>query len=162
MIRDSGWKGRVVPAYRPDAVVDPDFAGFCAQPRQARRDHRRGHRHLDRLSRRAPQAPRLLQVVRRDLVATTATRRAATADLVAGEAAGALRQGPRRQGRRAASASCSAAQMLTEMARMSLDDGLVLQIHPGAWRNHSPSMLQKFGRDKGFDIPTAHRLRRAR
>ena len=29
MIRDSGWKGRVVPAYRPDSVVDPDFAGFA-------------------------------------------------------------------------------------------------------------------------------------
>src|SRR5690606_35582290 len=28
MIRDSGWKGRVVTAYRPDAVVDPDFEGF--------------------------------------------------------------------------------------------------------------------------------------
>ena len=45
-------------------------------------------------------------------------------------------------------------QMLTEMARMSLDDGLVLQIHPGAWRNHSPADAAKFGRDKGFDIPT--------
>ena len=44
--------------------------------------------------------------------------------------------------------------MLTEMAKMSLDDGLVLQIHPGAWRNHSPAMLARFGRDKGFDIPT--------
>jgi glucuronate isomerase len=30
MIRDSGWKGRVVPAYRPDSVVDPDFEGFAA------------------------------------------------------------------------------------------------------------------------------------
>jgi glucuronate isomerase len=46
------------------------------------------------------------------------------------------------------------AQMLTEMAKMSLDDGLVLQIHPGSWRNHSPEIMQKFGRDKGFDIPT--------
>src|SRR5690606_13619561 len=46
------------------------------------------------------------------------------------------------------------AQMLTEMARMSVDDGLVLQIHPGSWRNHSPSMFARFGRDKGFDIPT--------
>ena len=44
--------------------------------------------------------------------------------------------------------------MLTEMAKMSLDDGLVLQIHPGSWRNHSPAILGRFGRDKGFDIPT--------
>jgi glucuronate isomerase len=45
------------------------------------------------------------------------------------------------------------AQMLTEMARMSVEDGLVLQIHPGAWRNHSPAMFATFGPDKGFDIP---------
>lgn len=43
--------------------------------------------------------------------------------------------------------------MLTEMARMSLDDGLVLQIHPGSRRNHSDDVLAMFGRDKGFDIP---------
>ena len=45
------------------------------------------------------------------------------------------------------------AQMLTEMARMSLDDGLVMQIHPGSVRNHSPLLFQKFGRDIGADIP---------
>jgi glucuronate isomerase len=44
--------------------------------------------------------------------------------------------------------------MLTEMAKMSLDDGLVLQIHPGSFRNHSGPVLASFGRDKGFDIPT--------
>src|SRR5262249_37817173 len=45
------------------------------------------------------------------------------------------------------------AQMLTEMAAMSVDDGLVMQIHPGAWRNHSPAMMASHGPDKGFDIP---------
>jgi len=45
-------------------------------------------------------------------------------------------------------------QMLTEMARMSLDDGLVLQIHPGSMRNHSAAVTARFGRDKGYDIPT--------
>jgi glucuronate isomerase len=45
-------------------------------------------------------------------------------------------------------------QMLTEMAQMSLDDGLVMQIHPGASRNHNPKLLREFGRDKGADIPT--------
>ena len=46
------------------------------------------------------------------------------------------------------------AQMLTEMARMSLDDGLVMQIHPGSFRNHNPGVFRAFGRDKGADIPT--------
>jgi glucuronate isomerase len=45
------------------------------------------------------------------------------------------------------------AQMLTEMARMSLEDGLVMQIHPGSLRNHSRAVYRRFGRDKGFDIP---------
>jgi glucuronate isomerase len=44
--------------------------------------------------------------------------------------------------------------MLTEMAKMSLDDGLVMQIHPGSLRNHSGPVLDTFGRDKGYDIPT--------
>ncbi|MDZ4093382.1 MAG: glucuronate isomerase, partial [Paracoccaceae bacterium] len=29
MIAQSGWSGRVITAYRPDAVVDPEFAGFA-------------------------------------------------------------------------------------------------------------------------------------
>src|SRR5205085_558119 len=46
------------------------------------------------------------------------------------------------------------AQMLTEMARLSTEDGLVMQIHPGSWRNHNPSLFARFGTDKGADIPT--------
>jgi glucuronate isomerase len=40
------------------------------------------------------------------------------------------------------------------MARMSLDDGLVMQIHPGSYRNHNPGLFERFGRDMGADIPT--------
>lgn len=45
------------------------------------------------------------------------------------------------------------AQMLTEMARMSLDDGLVMQIHPGSFRNHNDQVFRRYGRDAGADIP---------
>ncbi|GIR86447.1 MAG: hypothetical protein CM15mP85_30710 [Rhodobacterales bacterium] len=45
------------------------------------------------------------------------------------------------------------AQMLTEMAKMSCEDGLVMQIHPGSRRNHSNKIFSQFGLDKGFDIP---------
>ena len=45
-------------------------------------------------------------------------------------------------------------QMLTEMARMSLDDHLVMQIHPGSFRNHNQTVFDRFGRDKGADIPS--------
>ena len=46
------------------------------------------------------------------------------------------------------------AQMLTEMAGMSVEDGLTMQLHPGSIRNHNKQVYEKFGRDKGADIPS--------
>jgi len=45
------------------------------------------------------------------------------------------------------------AHMLMEMAHMSIEDGLVMQIHPGSFRNHNQLIYKKFGPDKGCDIP---------
>ena len=151
-IRDSGWRGRVVTAFRPDAVVDPEAAGFAA--------------NLDRLADLTGEDtltwPGFLAALRnrRDYFRTfgaTSTDHghptAATADLGGAEAArlfDRVRAGPAT----AADAELFRAQMLTEMARMSLDDGLVMQIHPGAWRNHNPAVFARFGRDKGADMPT--------
>jgi glucuronate isomerase len=45
-------------------------------------------------------------------------------------------------------------QVLTEMAGMSLDDHLVMQIHPGSFRNHNEFVFKRFGRDQGADIPS--------
>ncbi len=47
------------------------------------------------------------------------------------------------------------AHMLMMMAKMSLEDGLVLQIHPGSYRNHNPWLFDNYGQDKGADIPMA-------
>jgi glucuronate isomerase len=47
------------------------------------------------------------------------------------------------------------AHMLMECARMSVEDGMVMQLHPGALRDHNASVAAKFGRDKGADIPIA-------
>src|SRR5206468_10868711 len=46
------------------------------------------------------------------------------------------------------------AQMLTEMAKMSVEDGMTMQIHPGSFRNHNAWLFETYGRDKGADIPT--------
>jgi glucuronate isomerase len=54
----------------------------------------------------------------------------------------------------AADAELFRGQMLTEMAAMSVDDGLVMQLHPGSFRNHNAAVFRQFGRDKGADIPT--------
>jgi glucuronate isomerase len=45
------------------------------------------------------------------------------------------------------------ANILMKMAEMSIDDGLVMQIHPGSFRNHNPIIFKKHGPDKGGDIP---------
>jgi len=48
-----------------------------------------------------------------------------------------------------------AAHMLMELARMSVDDGLVMQLHPGSFRNHNTRIFDRFGADRGCDIPVA-------
>ncbi len=47
------------------------------------------------------------------------------------------------------------ANLLMEMARMSVADGLVMQLHAGSWRDHNPLVAEDFGPDKGGDIPVA-------
>jgi glucuronate isomerase len=47
------------------------------------------------------------------------------------------------------------AHLLMEMARMSVEDGLVMQLHAGSWRDHNEFMYRRFGPDRGADIPVA-------
>ena len=150
-VRISGWSGRVVPTYRPDAVTDPDFEGFRA--------------NVEALGALTGcdiggfagylEAHRRRRAFFRSMGATASDHghpTPATADLGTA-AAGALYAevlaGRADAGRREA----FRAQMLTEFARMSLDDGLVMQLHAGSFRNHSAAVFAAHGRDRGFDIP---------
>ena len=54
-----------------------------------------------------------------------------------------------------------AANMLYQMAEMSCEDGLVMQIHPGVLRDHSTAIRQTYGQDKGYDIPIQTEYTRA-
>jgi glucuronate isomerase len=47
------------------------------------------------------------------------------------------------------------AHMLNEFARMSTEDGLVMQLHIGSVRDHNGPLAARFGRDIGGDIPVA-------
>ena len=58
-------------------------------------------------------------------------------------------------------AACFTSHMLMEMARMSSEDGLVMQIHVGSYRNHNNAVFQKFGPDNGFDIPVTAEFTKA-
>jgi glucuronate isomerase len=141
-----------VPTYRPDAVVDPDFEGFAANLDRLGEitgaDTGTWDGYLDAHCQRRG-AFQALGATATDHGHPTAE----TANLSAAEAArlfDRVRRGTADAGERA----LFRAQMLTEMARMSAEDGLVMQIHPGSFRNHSAAMFARFGRDKGFDIPT--------
>ncbi|HWU45537.1 MAG TPA: glucuronate isomerase [Humibacter sp.] len=43
--------------------------------------------------------------------------------------------------------------MLYQFAVMAVEDGLVMQLHPGVLRNHHRPTLEKFGPDTGHDLP---------
>jgi glucuronate isomerase len=152
-IRASGWKARIIPNFRPDPVVDAEFKGFAENIRllgeQDGEDTATWAGYLNAL--RKARA-RFIEL------GCTATDHghptAQTADLSKAEAAELYR---RVLGGSAdlAEQELFRAQMLTEMAQMSLEDGLVMQIHPGSVRNHNRSVYKRFGRDVGCDIPHA-------
>ncbi|MBD8876997.1 glucuronate isomerase [Roseibium polysiphoniae] len=151
-IRESGWTGKVITAYRPDAVVDPEFDGFAgnveALGELTGEDTSTWEGYL--------QAHRIRRAYFKDFGATSSDHghpTARTENLSAADAAALFAK--------ALKGSCTPEEadafrghMLTEMARMSLEDGLVLQIHSGSFRNHSAPTMGIFSRDKGFDIPT--------
>jgi len=152
MIAKSGWAGRVIPAYRPDAVIDPDFEGFAENVAQL------GDITGEDTSTWAGYlaAHRNRRAFFKTFGATATDHghpTAHTEDLPSDVAAALFDKLLAGRGS-ASEAEQFRGQMLTEMAWMSLDDGLVLQLHPGARRNHNADVMAMFGRDKGFDIPT--------
>ncbi len=152
-IRESSWSGRVVTAYRPDPVMDPEAPGFAANLR------RFGEIAGEDISTFAGylRAHEDRRAYFRGAGATSTDHghpTAFTADLTAAEIAALydrVRSGPVD----AREAELFRGHMLTEMARMSIDDGMVMQLHPGVYRSHNPSVLARFGRDKGGDMPVA-------
>ncbi|HTZ90574.1 MAG TPA: glucuronate isomerase [Alloacidobacterium sp.] len=152
-IRESGWNARILPTFRPDSVVDPAFQGF--------------RENISRLGEKTGEDtatwPGYLNALRKSRerfksLGCTATDHghptANAANLSASEAgklfATILSGSASREQQ-----ELFRAQMLTEMARMSIDDGLVMQLHPGSFRNHNQKVFEQFGRDSGADIPVA-------
>jgi len=151
-VRESGWKGRVVPTFRPDSVIDAEYAGFLDNI------HRLGEitgedvgtykGYLNALRNRRAffKSMGATATDHGHLTAQTADLDAATAESLYGRIISG-RSVPQEQ-------EIFQAQMLTEMAGMSVEDGLTMQLHPGSVRNHNRALYEKFGRDKGADIPS--------
>ena len=151
-IRKSGWKGRILPTFRPDAVVDPDFANFsnnvASLGERYNEDTRTWRGYLNAL-RKARAYFKTLGCTATDHghpTANTANLDQAAAQRLFERVLPGTSSPARREQFRS--------QMLTEMARMSVEDGLVMQMHPGSFRNHNEVLYRKFGRDIGADIPT--------
>lgn len=150
-IMKSGWNGRIIPTFRPDDVVDPDFEGFSDRVLRlgelAGEDTGTWSGYLRALSARRKFFKSM---------GATATDHghptAATADLDKVQCERLLTKALNGD-ISMEEAELFRAQMLTEMAGMSMEDGLVMQIHPGSFRNHSNDLFSRFGRDKGADIP---------
>ena len=151
-IRASSFKRRILPTFRPDPVIDPDFHHFTKNLARLGQmtgvDTSNWKGYLSALRQRRLEFKAL---------GCTATDHghptASTADLNPKSAA--------RLFHKIAAGNSDAderelfrAQMLTEMAAMSLDDGLIMQIHPGSLRNHNAQLFDRFGGDVGADIPT--------
>jgi glucuronate isomerase len=151
-IAASGWNGRVITTFRPDDVTDPDRADFTANVR--RLGELTGEDSTDWRGYLAALKQRRAFFQEHGATATDHGHPTAlTADLSprrAQELFGRIVATKQRRG----DAELFRAQMLTEMAQMSCDDGLVMQLHAGAWRNHNQDLFNRFGRDKGGDFPT--------
>ncbi len=150
-IRDSAWTGNIRPTFRPDSVINLDVPNWKA--------------NIDKLSEVSGiniiGYKSFIQALeqRRDFfksMGATATDHAAvtpaTVELTLIEADSIFQRSL--QGKMdACDAARFTAHMLMEMARMSIDDGLVMQLHPGSLRNHNEVVFQNYGLDRGADIP---------
>jgi len=160
-LRASGWHARIIPTFRPDGVVNLDAPNW--------------RKNIDALSAVSGISISNYQSLISALenrrayfkqLGATATDHAAlmpyTNELSATEA-DAIFQSALRGQASADDATRFTGHMLMEMARMSIEDGLVMQLHPGSFRNHNDIIFQRFGLDKGCDIPVpteyTHNLR---
>lgn len=148
-IASSGWSGRVVPTFRPDALLNPRAVGWAE-----------GIRALGRMTNEDTSTyPGFLAALRARRAAFKALGATATDHAIEvpqtlwldtpAAVFESLLWGDVSQ------ADAFHGHMLIEMAQMSLDDGLVMQLHAGSRRNTNLALFDRFGADKGADIPVA-------
>ncbi|MGD0992662.1 MAG: glucuronate isomerase [Gemmatimonadales bacterium] len=152
-IRASGWKGRVIPTFRPDLLLQIAGAGWRAE--------------LDRLGKALGRSVEDYAAFIRALEERRAFFRSLGAKATDHDAmephterlsdaeAERLFQVARSGRADAADQRRFQAHMLMEMARMSTTDGMVMQLHAGSLREHNRPVLERFGPGLGHDIPVA-------
>jgi glucuronate isomerase len=152
---DPTFTGRVLPTFRPDAYIDPAAEGWTdAVARLA--DWSRSPVSSYSGYVEALEGRRRYFVDHGAVSADHGVLQPLTVDLDPAEAAALFERGLRGD-LSAQEQKTFAGHMLLEMARMSVEDGLVMTVHAGVLRNHSTDTLRRFGRDTGHDLPvTTH------
>jgi glucuronate isomerase len=150
-LREQGWGERVVPTLRPDALLHLDRPGWAADVDRLAEltgvdtGSYDGYLAALRERRRAFLDAGALATDHGHLgTDTTPLSPAEAARVYAAGRAGRVDE---------RDAAAFAGHMLFEMAAMSRDDGLVMQLHPGVLRDHDADVRTRFGPDMGFDIP---------
>ncbi len=150
-IRESDWDGRVVPCFRPDALFRIAKVGWAdeIEKLEAVSGYEVGsyNKFLEAVENRRAFFQEMGATSTDHAVLAPYTARMSESE------AEALFQRARQGKVSEADQAQFEAHMLMEMARMSVDDGLVMQIHPGSLRGHNEAVASRFGPDKGADIP---------
>jgi len=150
-MKKDGYLSRVVTTFRPDDVVDPEKKGFLQALEKlgeiTGEDISTWEGYL------AALRDRRAFFKAHGATATDHGHVTANTENLDTAACKALYETVRTGKASPAEAETFRGQMLTEMAGMSLEDGLTMQIHAGSFRNHNAGLFEKFGADKGADIP---------
>ncbi|MFN2134634.1 MAG: glucuronate isomerase [Candidatus Promineifilaceae bacterium] len=158
-IAESGWHGRVLPTFRPDAVINLDTSGW--------RDHIDALRQVtgvdivDYASFKQALQQQRTYFKAMGARATDHAAQTAFTELLSDKDADTIFQKALAGQVTAENATRFTGHMLIQMARMSIEDGLTMQLHVGAFRNHNEQIFRRFGPDKGADIPLASEFTRA-
>lgn len=152
-LRAEGWGGTVRPTFRPDAATDlatpgwrqnidllsqasgidvVDYRSFLEALQERRAFFKEMGAVATDHSATTPHTERLSQAEAEGIFARALSGRARGEDAVR-----------------------FTANVLVEMAGMSVEDGLVMQLHAGSLRNHNRAVHMRFGPDAGADIPIA-------
>jgi len=150
-IKDSGWKGRIVPAFRPDAVMDLSVKNWKQNIELLGEIFGEEISSYEKFIKALEQRRAFFKTMGATS-SDSGVYSPYTHELSKNEA-GLIFQRALKGNSSSEDAQLFTAHMLMEMARMSIEDGLTMQLHPGSHRNHNKAIFDKFGLDKGCDIP---------
>jgi len=150
-IRQSGWSGRIIPTFRADDMLNLMASNWQENIRLL--STASGIDIIDFRSFIAALEQRRSYFRSLGATATDTSMMVPETIMISPQEADAIFQRALKGKATMEDARCFSAQMVMEMARMSVEDGMVMQLHSGVLRNHNPEVFARFGSDMGFDIP---------